>query len=90
MTASDPVLPPQEEKARYVNRMFADIAPRYDLMNRLMTGGQDVRWRREVVRLCQLPPRGALLDVGAGTWDIAREARRQHPGILAVGCDFTY
>ncbi len=90
MTAPDPVLPSQEEKARYVNRMFADIAPRYDLMNRLMTGGQDVGWRREVVRLCQLPPRGALLDVGTGTGDIAREARRQHPGVLAVGCDFTY
>ncbi len=83
-------LPPASEKAAYVNRMFADIAPRYDLMNRLMTGGQDGAWRREVIHLCQLPPRGRLLDVGTGTGDIAYEARRAHPGLEAIGCDFTF
>ncbi|RLT34153.1 MAG: methyltransferase domain-containing protein [Chloroflexi bacterium] len=83
-------LPSPEEKAAYVNRMFAEIAPRYDLMNRLMTGGQDVAWRRELIGLCDLPPHGALLDVGTGTGDIAKEALRQHPGIIAIGCDFTY
>lgn len=85
-----PYLPPPEEKAAYVNRMFAEIAPRYDLMNRLMTGGQDVSWRRELIGLCDLPPHGNLLDVGTGTGDIAKEALRQHPGITAIGCDFTY
>ncbi len=84
------VLPPPEEKAGFVNRMFADIAPRYDLMNRLMTGGQDVRWRREVIELCDLPPHGALLDVGTGTGDLAYEALRQAPSLRVVGCDFTF
>lgn len=83
-------LPSLDEKAGYVNRMFADIAPRYDLMNRLMTGGQDVAWRRELVGLCDLPAQGSLLDVGTGTGDIAKEALRQQPGITAIGCDFTF
>lgn len=83
-------LPSPEEKAAYVNRMFAEIAPRYDLMNRLMTGGQDVAWRREIIGLCDLPAHGLLLDVGTGTGDIAKEALRQKPGITAIGCDFTF
>ena len=83
-------LPSPEEKAAYVNRMFAEIAPRYDLMNRLMTGGQDVSWRRELIGLCDLPAHGSLLDVGTGTGDIAKEVLRQNPGVTAIGCDFTY
>jgi len=83
-------LPSPAEKAAYVNRMFAEIAPRYDLMNRLMTGGQDVAWRRELIGLCDLPAHGLLLDVGTGTGDIAKEALRQKPGITAIGCDFTF
>ncbi len=83
-------LPSPEEKAAYVNHMFAEIAPRYDLMNRLMTGGQDVAWRRELIGLCNLPPHGMLLDVGTGTGDIAKEALRQQPSVTTIGCDFTY
>lgn len=90
MKPSNEIMPSPDEKASYVNRMFAEIAPRYDLMNRIMSGGQDVRWRREMIRLCELPPHGKLLDVGTGTGDIAWEALRQHPGLSAVGCDFTY
>ena len=83
-------LPPTAEKAAYVNRMFAGIAHRYDLMNRLITAGQDVNWRREVVALCQLPARGRLLDVGTGTGDIAYEAKRRHHDAEVIGCDFTF
>ena len=87
---NSPSLPPAREKAAYVNRMFADIAHRYDLMNRLITGGQDVAWRREVIDLCELPPGSRLLDVGTGTGDIAYEARRAHPDSQVIGCDFTF
>jgi len=69
--------------------MFARIAGRYDLMNRLMTAGQDGRWRREVIRLAAVPPGGRLLDLGTGTGDLAVEARRQGDGIHPVGADFT-
>jgi demethylmenaquinone methyltransferase/2-methoxy-6-polyprenyl-1,4-benzoquinol methylase len=77
------------ERARYVQGMFARIAHRYDLMNRLMTGGQDVRWRKEVIRRAALPPGGCLLDLGAGTGDLARQALRQTPSSTAVAADFT-
>ncbi len=77
------------ERARYVQGMFAHIARRYDLMNRLMTAGQDVRWRREVIRRAELPASGRLLDLGAGTGDLAREALRQVPKSLPVAADFT-
>jgi demethylmenaquinone methyltransferase/2-methoxy-6-polyprenyl-1,4-benzoquinol methylase len=77
------------ERARYVQGMFSRIARRYDLMNRLMTAGQDVRWRREVIRKANIPARGCVLDLGAGTGDLAREIRRQHPGSYPVAADFT-
>jgi demethylmenaquinone methyltransferase/2-methoxy-6-polyprenyl-1,4-benzoquinol methylase len=77
------------ERSDYVRAMFSSIARRYDLMNRLMTAGQDVRWRREVIRRTALPAAGNLLDLGAGTGDLAREASRQYPGCRSVAADFT-
>ena len=77
------------ERSRYVQAMFTRIAHRYDRMNRLMTAGQDVRWRREVIQRAGLPSNGYLLDLGAGTGDLAREALRQHPASRAVAADFT-
>jgi len=80
---------PLENKSKYVQGMFNRIAPRYDLMNRLMTAGQDQRWRRDVIRQAQLGPNARLLDLGAGTGDLAREALRQHPDCKALAADFT-
>ncbi len=80
---------PPTEKPRYVQAMFARIARRYDLMNRLMTAGQDVRWRREVIRRAALSPHARLLDLGAGTGDLAREALRQQPQCRPYAADFT-
>ena len=76
-------------QAQNVQDMFSRIAWRYDLMNRLMTAGQDTRWRREVIRRTNLKAGGKLLDLGAGTGDLAREALRQVPGCAAVAADFT-
>jgi len=80
---------PADKKSAYVQGMFNRIAPRYDLMNRLMTAGQDLRWRRDVIRRAQLPPHASLLDLGAGTGDLAREALRQHQDCSALAADFT-
>ena len=77
------------DRAGDVQRMFGRIAKRYDLMNRLMTAGQDVRWRREVIRRSKLPPGGHLLDLGTGTGDLGREALVQVPGCEVLAADFT-
>lgn len=79
----------EAERSRSVQAMFQRVAPRYDLMNRLMTGGQDVAWRKLVIKLAQIPAGGRLLDLGAGTGDLTREALRQQPGCNPVAADFT-
>jgi demethylmenaquinone methyltransferase/2-methoxy-6-polyprenyl-1,4-benzoquinol methylase len=78
-----------QERATYVQKMFTQIARHYDLMNRLMTGGQDIQWRRKVIQLTRLPRNAHLLDVGSGTGDLAREARAQFPQAQVIAADFT-
>jgi len=78
-----------KERAHYVQGMFTRIARRYDLMNRLMTGGQDVQWRKMVIKLAQMKPSGSLLDLGAGTGDLAREALKRNPQSRVIAADFT-
>ncbi len=80
---------PDPQHAQSVRSMFSRIAPHYDHMNRLMTIGQDVCWRQEVVRRTILPPNGVLLDLGAGTGDLAAEVRHQFPESQVVAADFT-
>lgn len=72
-----------------IQEMFTSIARRYDLMNRLMTARQDVHWRQEVISKSNLPDEGHLLDIGAGTGDLAQEALNQKPFCWPVAADFT-
>jgi demethylmenaquinone methyltransferase/2-methoxy-6-polyprenyl-1,4-benzoquinol methylase len=72
-----------------IERMFSAIAPRYDLLNRLLSAGRDRAWRRTAVRATALPPGGRLLDVCTGTGDMALEAARQYAGSRIVGVDFS-
>ena len=83
------VLPPIEEKAAYVERMFARIAPGYDRMNRVMTMGMDRGWREYAVRAIAPPSGGRALDVGSGTGDFLLELAAWMPDGLVVGLDFT-
>ena len=77
-----------KDRSQYVQGMFDRIAERYNLMNRIMTGGQDMKWRRFVVQQAQLPANGTLLDLATGTGDIAFEALKQTPSAQVVGADF--
>lgn len=74
-----------------VRRMFDRIVPRYDLMNRLMTGGRDEAWRRRVAKLAAASaPDGAarVLDVATGTGDLAFAIARAGAAEV-VGLDFS-
>jgi demethylmenaquinone methyltransferase/2-methoxy-6-polyprenyl-1,4-benzoquinol methylase len=51
--------------------MFDRVAPRYDALNRVLSGGRDVGWRRRAIALARLGPRDIALDVGVGTGDLA-------------------
>lgn len=83
------VLPPTEEKAVFVERMFARIAPGYDRVNRVMTFGLDQGWRRRVVEQVAPPVGGRTLDVGTGTGDFLPLLAAWSQGGFSVGVDFT-
>lgn len=71
-----------------VQAMFGRIARRYDWMNRLMTFGQDRGWRRVVVKKAHISNTSCVLDIAAGTGDIAFEVRSQFPEAEVVAADF--
>ncbi|WP_456411157.1 bifunctional demethylmenaquinone methyltransferase/2-methoxy-6-polyprenyl-1,4-benzoquinol methylase UbiE [Oceanithermus sp.] len=78
-----------EAKARAVREMFGEIAPRYDLLNRLLSGGVDQRWRRLAVRMATEKAPRRILDVATGTGDVALLLKRARPEAEVVGGDFT-
>jgi demethylmenaquinone methyltransferase / 2-methoxy-6-polyprenyl-1,4-benzoquinol methylase len=80
-------LPEGEEKTRRVREMFDSIAPRYELVNHMLTFGLDRRWRRRAVRDLRLPAGSVILDVATGTGDFVREASRQN--YRSVGADLS-
>jgi demethylmenaquinone methyltransferase/2-methoxy-6-polyprenyl-1,4-benzoquinol methylase len=81
-------LPQGAEKQRMVRDMFDAIAPRYDLVNRVMTFRLDVRWRKRTVRDLALPPGARVLDLAAGTGDLCRDL--QAVGHRPIGVDLSF
>ena len=71
-----------------VASMFNGIAGRYDLMNAVMTWGQEPRFVRRTVDHANIPAAGRVLDLATGTGDIALEVLRRHPEAHVVGADF--
>jgi len=78
-------LPEGDAKVKAVDSMFDAIAPRYDLLNRLLTFGMDVGWRRRTVRSLALPPGSVVLDLACGTGDLCRVLAKQ--GYRPIGVD---
>ena len=74
-------------KERYVRGMFDAIAPRYDLLNRVLSANMDQRWRRAAARAAVREGAGPFLDVGAGTGDLSVALARQAPGARVVALD---
>lgn len=85
---SDSSLPSGERKAAKVRSLFDRIGPRYDLVNRVMTFGLDVGWRRRAIRELHLPPGARVFDLACGTGDLCRELRRA--GHRPIGFDFAF
>lgn len=80
-------LPYGEEKRRAVRAMFDEIAPRYELVNSVMTFGLDSSWRRRCVAALGLQPGSLVLDVGCGTGDLVVELGRV--GMSPAGLDLS-
>lgn len=80
-----------EEKRAYVRRIFSDIAPRYDLLNRLLSFNIDRRWRRRAIAQLGVPraPAGTYLDLCAGTLDVGAQIAHT-PGFAGrvIAADF--
>jgi demethylmenaquinone methyltransferase / 2-methoxy-6-polyprenyl-1,4-benzoquinol methylase len=83
-----PTLPEGDEKVVAVRGMFDAIAPRYDLVNRIMTFRLDVRWRRLTVRSLSLRPGSRVLDLACGTGDLCRELAAA--GLAPAGVDLSF
>ena len=81
-------LPQGQEKAQVVRRLFDRISSRYDLVNRVMTFGMDVGWRRRAVRELHLPRGARVFDLACGTGDLCLELERA--GYVPAGFDFSF
>jgi len=94
-----PAVAPQQLPALGSGEMFDRIAQRYDLVNRVLSFGQDIRWRRRVIRELGLDTRKRkkggswfgerprVLDIATGTGDLAIDIARCCPGATLVGLD---
>ncbi len=80
-------LPTGDEKVRAVRDMFDAIAPRYDMVNRIMTFRMDVGWRKRTLRELALPHGSTVLDIACGTGDLCRGLR--DIGLRPVGVDMS-
>jgi demethylmenaquinone methyltransferase/2-methoxy-6-polyprenyl-1,4-benzoquinol methylase len=79
-------LPAGAAKRAAVQAMFDRIAPRYDALNRLLTGGLDQRWRRVALDAIAVGPGDRVLDLACGTGDLAEQALAR--GARVLGIDF--
>lgn len=81
-------LPEGAEKKQAVREMFDAIAPRYDMVNRIMTFRLDVRWRRKTVRDLALADGSIVLDLASGTGDLCIDLREA--GLVPLSMDLSF
>ncbi len=76
-------------KAQTIQEMFTRIAPRYDLLNRTLSGSTDRRWRKKAVQSLPQHSSAHILDLCAGTLDLTLEVLKQNPGAQITALDFS-
>lgn len=82
-----PPLPTGDEKRATVTAMFDRVAPSYDRLNRLISLGQDRRWRRHTIDGLAVPRGSRVLDLACGTGDLCRELSAA--GLRPIGVDLS-
>jgi ubiquinone/menaquinone biosynthesis methyltransferase len=82
-------LPGETSRAAAVRAMFDRVAPSYDLLNRVMTLRVDQSWRKKLLTALAPLSGEVLLDLCAGTMDVAAMAMHRVPGLRIVGADFS-
>jgi demethylmenaquinone methyltransferase/2-methoxy-6-polyprenyl-1,4-benzoquinol methylase len=88
MTSTHNSGPVQSDKGAFVRDMFAQIAPRYDATNRIISAGLDEGWRRRAIALLAPPRGGRVLDLCCGTGDVVFHLLRTDPSLRVTGVDF--
>ncbi|MBN1877370.1 MAG: ubiquinone/menaquinone biosynthesis methyltransferase [Anaerolineae bacterium] len=78
-----------EHQKTTIRQLFTRIAGRYDLVNQILSLGQDRRWRQEALALAQVPAGGWMLDVATGTGEVSMLAQSTIPEVQIVGVDLT-
>ena len=77
------------ERSKQVQTMFSRITRRYDLMNKVMSAGQDQAWRRAAAAELHLGPGARVVDLATGTGDLAFAVRERHPDARVMAFDFS-
>lgn len=88
MTPKKPQVGDKQDKGSDVQAMFASIAPRYDLLNRVLSFGIDRLWRKEAAALALAHGPETLLDIATGTADFAIEIKERAPQVRITASDF--
>jgi len=88
LPTNDDTLPQGDEKVAAVRTMFDTIAPRYDLVNRIMTFRMDVGWRQRAVSQLGLVPGSVVADLACGTGDFCFELERK--AMVPIGFDLSF
>ncbi len=80
----------KEQDVNYkIASMFGEIAPKYDLLNRVLSFGVDLYWRKELVKAIRLISSNRVLDLASGTFDVCKEIFKVHSFAKIIGMDLS-